>query len=125
MSWSETLDWRRLSLANSSGLAVETEEERRARLENGAATKRLMEKDDERKARLEKMVVTDKRCGPCWRGFVHSESWQLSLSFKFDIRECISTHVGLTRTAPPTNTNFRLNFLQTRLQEALNEDLAV
>ena len=27
--------------------------------------------------------------------------------------------------APPTNTNFRLTFLLTRLQEALYEDLAV
>ena len=42
-------------------LAVETEEERRTRLENDAATKRLrlaMETDEERKARLEKMVAT-------------------------------------------------------------------
>ena len=42
-------------------LAVETEEERRARLENVAATKRLslaMEMDEERKSRLEKMVAT-------------------------------------------------------------------
>ena len=42
-------------------LAAETEEERRARLENDAATKRLrlaMEMDEERKARLEKMVAT-------------------------------------------------------------------
>ena len=42
-------------------LAVETEEERRARLENDAATKRLrlaMEMDKERKARLQKMVAT-------------------------------------------------------------------
>ena len=40
---------------------METEEERRARLENDAATKRLrltMEMDKERKARLEKMVAT-------------------------------------------------------------------
>ena len=42
------------------------------------------------------------------------------------IRECGSTlYVGLARTAPPTNTNFRLTFLLTRLQEALYEDLAV
>ena len=44
-------------------LAVETKEERRARLENDAATKRLrlaMEMDEERKARLEKMVATAK-----------------------------------------------------------------
>ena len=42
-------------------LAVETEEERRARLENEAVTKRLrlaMEKDKERKERLEKVVAT-------------------------------------------------------------------
>ena len=40
---------------------METEEERRARLENDAATKRLrlaMETDEQRKARLEKMVAT-------------------------------------------------------------------
>ena len=42
------------------------------------------------------------------------------------IRECGSAlYVGLARTAPPTNTNFRLAFLLTRLQEALYEDLAV
>ena len=42
-------------------LAVETEEERRARLENVAATILLnlaMEMDKERKSRLEKMVAT-------------------------------------------------------------------
>ena len=42
-------------------LAVETEEEKRARLENDAATKQLTlatETDEERKARLEKMVPT-------------------------------------------------------------------
>ena len=42
-------------------LAMETEEERRARLENDAATKWLrlaMETDEERKARLEMMVAT-------------------------------------------------------------------
>ena len=42
-------------------LAVETEEERRARLENVATTKLLslaMEMDKERKSRLEKMVAT-------------------------------------------------------------------
>ena len=40
---------------------METEEERRARLVNDAATKRLMlamEMDKERKERLEKMVAT-------------------------------------------------------------------
>ena len=42
-------------------LDVETEEERRARLENDAATKQLrlaMEMDEERKTRLEKMIAT-------------------------------------------------------------------
>ena len=33
--------------------------------------------------------------------------------------------VGLARAVSPTNTNFRLTFLLTRLQEALYEDLAV
>ena len=38
------------------------------------------------------------------------------------IRECGTTlYVGLA----PDNTNFRLTFLQTRLQEAVYEDLAV
>ena len=42
------------------------------------------------------------------------------------IRECGSTlYVGLARAVPPTNTNFRLTFLLTQLQEALYEDLAV
>ena len=43
---------------------------------------------------------------------------------KSSIRECGSTlYVGLARAVPPTNTNFRLTFLLTRLQEALYEDL--
>ena len=33
--------------------------------------------------------------------------------------------VGLARAVSPTNINFRLTFLLTRLQEALYEDLAV
>ena len=42
------------------------------------------------------------------------------------IREYASTlYVGLARAVSPTNTNFRLTFLLTRLQEALYEDLAV
>ena len=42
------------------------------------------------------------------------------------IRENGSTLcVGLARAVSPTNTNFRLTFLLTRLQEALYEDLAV
>ena len=44
----------------------------------------------------------------------------------YGIREYGSTlYVGLARAASPTNTNFRLTFLLTRLQEALYEDLAV
>ena len=43
-----------------------------------------------------------------------------------DIREYGSTlYVGLARAVSPTNTNFRLTFLLTRLEEALYEDLAV
>ena len=42
------------------------------------------------------------------------------------IREYGSTlYVGLGRAVSPTNTNFQLTFLLTRLQEALYEDLAV
>ena len=42
------------------------------------------------------------------------------------IRECGSTlYVGLARATSPTNTNFRLTFLLTRLQGALYEDLPV
>ena len=42
------------------------------------------------------------------------------------IREYGSTlYVGLARAVSPTNINFRLTFLLTRLQEALYEDLAV
>ena len=61
---------------------METEDERRARLENDAATKRLrlvMETEEERKARLVKKVVTtqlrlameaeDERSAKKWIGF--------------------------------------------------------
>ena len=42
-----------------------------------------------------------------------------------NIREYGSTlYVGLAHDVSPTNTNFRLTFLLTRLQEALYEDLA-
>ena len=51
---------------------METEEDRRAKLENDAATKWLrlaMETDEERKARLEKMVSTNTaQVGPGDRG---------------------------------------------------------
>ena len=40
------------------------------------------------------------------------------------IRECGSTlYVGWARAVSPTNTNFRLTFLLTRLQNALYEEL--
>ena len=49
-----------------------------------------------------------------------------SIEISCDIREYGSTlYVGLARAVSPTNTNFRLTFLLTRLQEALYEDLAV
>ena len=79
-------------------LAVETEEERRARLENDAATKRLrlaMEMDGERKARLEKMTVTTQLMLALIKDVVNVgvvlslkptlKSWQLCLSFKLDV----------------------------------------
>ena len=48
------------------------------------------------------------------------------IAFDVSIREYGSTlYVGLARAVSPTNTNFRLTFLLTRLQEALYEDLAV
>ena len=47
-------------------------------------------------------------------------------SLAYIIREYGSTlYVGLARAVSPTNTNFRLAFLLTRLQEALYEDLVV
>ena len=42
------------------------------------------------------------------------------------IRECGSTlYVGLAHAVSPTNTNFRLTFLVTLLQEGLYEDFPV
>ena len=56
---------------------------------------------------------------------VYFEKTRLKKLMK-NIRECGSTlYVGLACAVPPTNTNFRLTFLLTRLQEALYEDLAV
>ena len=57
---------------------METEEERRARLENDAATKRLslVTETDEKKTKTGEdlyptaHVSPDKRCGRCGRGFV-------------------------------------------------------
>ena len=37
----------------------------------------------------------------------------------------VALSLGLARAVPPTNTNFRLTFLLTRLQEAVYEDLPV
>ena len=55
-----------------------------------------------------------------------SESLHILINIVHIKRECYRTlYVGLARTVPPTNTNFRLTFLLTRLQEALYEDLAV
>ena len=77
---------------------METEEERRARLENDAATKWLslvMETDEERKARLEKMVATAQVMLALTKGVVDVsmvlslkpilKCWQLCLSFKLDV----------------------------------------
>ena len=77
---------------------METEEERRARLENDAAAKwfRLaMEMDQERKARPEKMVVIPSTMLDLIKGVVDVgvvlslkqilKSWQLYLSFKLDV----------------------------------------
>ena len=76
---------------------MKTEEERRARLKNDAATKRLrlaMEMDEERKVRLEKMVATAQLMLALIKcvvdvGVVLSlkpilKSWQLWLSFKLN-----------------------------------------
>ena len=53
-------------------------------------------------------------------------AWHCLSGQMYTIRECGSTlYVGLARGVSPTNTNFRLAFLLTRHQEALNEDLPV
>ena len=77
---------------------METKEERRARMENVAANKRLrlaMEMDKERKTRLEKMVATTQLMLALTKGVVNVDvvsflkhilkSWQLCLSFKLDV----------------------------------------
>ena len=64
--------------------------------------------------------------------FVHSGSQFLAptknhhfLRF-INNQRCGSTlYIRLARAVPPTNTNFRLTFLLTQLQEALYEDLPV
>ena len=75
---------------------METEEERKARLENDAATKRLrLTMDQERKARLEKVVATAQLMLALIKGVVGVgvvlslkpilKGWQLCLSFKLDV----------------------------------------
>ena len=64
---------------------------------------------------------------------IETTSGRTAVSLRFScvqnhdpIREYGSTlYVGLARAVSPSNTNFRLTFLLTRLQEALYEDLAV
>ena len=56
----------------------------------------------------------------------HADPCNKSYLYIIYIREYGSTlYVGLARAISPTNTNFRLTFLLTRLQQALYEDLAV
>ena len=50
--------------------------------------------------------------------------WQVHYNFLLS-ESTVVLYVGLARAVSPTNTNFRLTFLLTRLQEALYEDLAV
>ena len=74
---------------------METEEERRARLENGAATKRLRLAMEMDKARLEKMVATTELMLVLIKGVVNVgvvlslkpflKSWQLCLSFTLHV----------------------------------------
>ena len=83
---------------------METEEDRRARLENDAATKRLrlsMETDEERKARLEKMVATSQLTLTLIKGVVdvvwffpqtHSEKLATMLIIRTRFSSNIGTH---------------------------------
>ena len=70
-------------------------------------------------------VFERKHSQSCVNGLFIRVNIVLTLSV-YSIREYGSTlYVGLACAVPPTNTNFRLTFLLTRLQEALYEDLAV
>ena len=61
---------------------------------------------------------------PCMR--MRKKDYVIGASVHLYIRECGSTlYVGLARAVPSTNTNLRLTFLLTRLQEALYEFLPV
>ena len=77
---------------------MKTKEEGRAKLENDASTERLrlaMETDEETKARLEKMVATTQDMLSLIKGVVDVgvvlflkhilKSWQPCLSFKLDV----------------------------------------
>ena len=72
---------------------METEEERRARLENATKQLRLaMEMDEERKSRLEKMVATTQLMLALTKGVVNvgvvlslKPILKLCLSFKLDV----------------------------------------
>ena len=80
-------------------------------------------------------IVSNNQTSEVSLGRLTSVLWQKSASggrypsfffCDFFTRECGSTlYVGLARAIPPTNTNNGLNFLLTRLQEALYEDLHV
>ena len=65
-----------------------------------------------------------------WRGPIHpsgapDSDYEGHTDILYIIREYGSTlYVGLARAVSPTNTNFRLTILLTRLQEGLYEDLA-
>ena len=48
-----------------------------------------------------------------------NEKFLQFLHHQIIIRECSTLYVGMARTAPPTNTNFQLTFLLTRLQDTL------
>ena len=72
------------------------------------------------------MVCTYKMCSQYFISNTVVSSKPIASNFKLSIREYGSTiYVGLARAVSPTNTNFRLTYLLTRLQEALYEDLAV
>ena len=97
MSWRETYDWRRWSLANSSGWPwrqkkKEEQDWRMMQLPNGSGRPWRW---TERKARLEKMVATAQLMLALIKGVVNVgvvlslkpilKSWQQCLSFKLDV----------------------------------------
>ena len=53
----------------------------------------------------------------------HSSKNMIHIKQKYVWRLVSMLYVGLAHTTPPTNTNFRLTFLLTRLLEALYEDI--